>query len=264
MKRMSQIKNKELIVFDMDGTLTPSKSIADREMVGFLLRLLEKKHVAVIGGGKYALFREQLLGPLPRRDARLKNLFLFPTTANAFYRYENGWKNIYKFNLSRREKTKIRKAFKEVFREVGYLPPEKVYGTTLEDRMTQMSFSPLGQDIVKALGEKGIQLKEEWKKENNRLRLKIAKLLQKKLPHLEVRVGGITTIDITRKGGDKAYGIHQIKEYLHVPIARMLFIGDALYPGGNDYAAKRTGVQCIAVRDPEDTKKIIKKILKEA
>jgi HAD superfamily hydrolase (TIGR01484 family) len=259
---MSSFNKKELIVFDLDGTLTPSKSMADREMVAILLRLLEKRKVAVIGGGKYAQFRGQFLSRFPRRDERLANLFLFPTTSNAFYRYRNGWKNVYTLNLPPRTKSNIRKAFKEVFKAIDYVRPKKIYGVTLEDRGTQMSFSPLGQDVVAALGGKGIRLKEQWKAQNDPLRLRIAKLLEKRLPDLEVHVGGLTTIDITRKGIDKAYGVRQIEKYLHIPIRNMVFIGDALFPGGNDYAAKRSGVQCIAVRNPEDTKKIIRAILR--
>lgn len=264
MENMKPLGSKELIVFDLDGTLTPSKSIAGREMGNLLLRLLEKKRVAVIGGGKYGQFREQFLARLPKRDPRLANLSLFPTTSNAFYRYRNGWKNVYTLDLSKREKTEIRKVFKSVLKEVGFVRPKKIYGVMLEDRGTQMSFSPLGQDIVTALGVKGIHLKEQWKKKNDPLRFKIAKFLGKRLPKLEVHVGGITTIDITRKGIDKAYGVRQIEKYLHVPIKKMVFIGDALYPGGNDSAAKKTGIDCISVRGPADTKKIIKKILKTA
>ncbi len=261
-RRPSSLAAKDLIVFDMDGTLTPSKSAADRAMAGLLLRLLEKKRVAVIGGGKYALFREQLLARLPRRDARLRNLFLFPTTANAFYRYRNGWKNVYAMRLAPREKAAIRAALRAVLKEVRYARPKKVYGAALEDRGTQMSFSPLGQDIVARLGGKGIRMKEAWKRAHDALRFRMARLLAKRLPELEVRVGGLTTIDITRKGIDKAYGIREIAKRLRVPVRRMVFIGDALYPGGNDYAARRTGVRCIAVRGPADTKKIIQKILR--
>src|SRR5262249_14809304 len=125
---------KKLIIFDLDGTLAPSKSVADKEMIGLLLKLLESKKVAVIGGGKYELFKMQLLARMPKKDDRLKNLFLFPTTSNAFYRYHNGsWKNIYAFNLSAREKASIRSAFKETLKEINYVPPKKVYGVTLED-----------------------------------------------------------------------------------------------------------------------------------
>jgi phosphomannomutase len=255
--------DKKLIVFDLDGTLAPSKSIADKEMIGLLLLLLEKKRVAVIGGGKYALFKKQLIDRFPRRDERLKNLSLFPTTSNAFYRYHDGnWKNVYNLVLPKQEKVRIKRAFKEVLKDIDYVPPKKVYGPTLEDRQTQMSWSPLGQEIVTVLGTKGIGHKEQWKKENDPVRFKIAKLLQKKLPHLEVHVGGITTIDITRKGIDKAYGVRQIKKHLNIPISKMVFIGDALYPGGNDYAAKKTGIDCIRIDGPEDTKRIIKKLIK--
>jgi len=78
-----------------------------------------------------------------------------------------------------------------------------------------------------------------------------------------VHAAGFTTIDITRRGIDKAYGIRQIEKYLHIPIGTMLFIGDALYRGGNDAPAKKTGVQTIAVSGPKDTIAIIKKILND-
>ena len=257
---------KDLIIFDLDGTLTPSKSFMDSAMADLLLRLLEKKKVAIIGGGKYAQFKTQLLSRLPRRDGRFRSLFLFPTTASSFYRYSktNTWKNIYASKLSRAEKAMIRMAFRKTLRDVNYRPPEKVYGPTLEDRETQMSFSPLGQEIVTRLGKKGIRMKVVWKKKNDALRLRIAKLLGKRLPRLEVRVGGITTIDITRKGIDKAYGVRQIKKTLRTPISKMLFIGDALYRGGNDAAAKKTGIDCVAVKGPAETKKIIRRLLATA
>jgi phosphomannomutase len=258
---MNKYQKKRLIVFDLDGTLAPSKSVADKTMANLLLRLLEKKKVAVIGGGKYSLFQMQLLNRLPKRDARLSNFFLFPTTSNAFYRYKNGWKNVYTLSLSQSEKLGIKKAFRETLKEIKYVPPQKTYGVILEDRGTQVSFSPLGQDIVTALGNEGIRLKEKWKKENNPLRFKIAKLVGKKLPKLEVHVGGLTTIDVTRKGIDKAYGVRQIKKMLKIQIKDMLFVGDALYPGGNDYAARKTGIQCISVRGPKDTERVIKQII---
>jgi HAD superfamily hydrolase (TIGR01484 family) len=258
---MKSINGKELIVFDLDGTLTPSKSPAHKDMITLILRLLEKKHIAVIGGGKYGQFQNQLIDRLPKRDPRLAKLSLFPTTSNAFYRYRNGWKNVYTLSLPAKDKANIRKAFREVLKEVGFVRPKKVYGPLLEDRGTQMSFSPLGQEIVTALGDKGIRLKEQWKEKNDALRFKIVKLLGKRLPHLEVHAGGLTTIDVTRKGIDKAYGVRQIEKYLHVPVRKMLFVGDALYPGGNDYAAKKTGVQCMRVDGPEDTAKIIKRLI---
>ena len=255
-------RGKDLIVFDMDGTLTPSKSVADREMVGLLLRLLEKKKVAVIGGGRYTLFQEQLIERLPKRDRRLDHLYLFPTTSTAFYRYQNGkWKNVYVLMLPARVRAKIKSAFREVFAEMHYEHPEKTYGEIVEDRGTQVSFSALGQDIVAKLGKRGIRMKAEWRARYTPLKLKMAKAVAKKLPGLEVHAAGFTTIDVTRKGIDKAYGVRQIEKYIHVPIKKMLFVGDALFPGGNDYAARKSGVQCMPVEGPEDTKKIIRALI---
>ncbi len=257
------LKKKKLIVFDMDGTLTPSKAPMDPAMSRLLVRLLAVKKVAVIGGGKYGLFKKQLLAPFKKCPAALlKNMFLFPTTSTTFYRYDGGWKNVYTLTLSVRERAKIIKAFRDVLKETKYVLPEKTYGKTIEDRGTQVSFSPLGQDIVAYCGEKeGVRRKEEWKKKYEPMRVKVADILAKRLTEFEVHRGGLTTIDVTRKGIDKAYGIRAIERQLKVPVRDMVFVGDALYSGGNDSAARRTGVDCIAVRNPEETKEIIKKIL---
>ncbi len=263
MEGMQPLSKKSLIVFDLDGTLAPSKSPLEPNMSKALVALLEKKKVAVIGGGSYEQFKSQLLAPFKCSPSLLKHFFIFPTTSMAFYRYNKGWKKVYRKVLKESEKKKILRAFDEVYKAVGYVHPKKVWGDVIEDRVTQMSFSPLGQKVVDELGsKKGIALKEKWRKDNDVLRLRMARLLGKKLKGFEVRAGGITTIDITRKGIDKAYGVRQIEKVLNIPIKDMVFIGDALYPGGNDAAAKKTGVQTIATSGPRETIKIIKKILK--
>ena len=150
----------------------------------------------------------------------------------------------------------------EVLNAIRYRPPKKVYGRVIEDRGTQITFSALGQDVVKILGKKhGVLLKDQWAKEHGRIKMKIARLLQKRLPEFEVRAAGYTSIDVTHKGIDKAYGLRQITKYTGVKIRGMLFIGDAIFPGGNDYAIVRTGVDYIPVKGPEDTKRIIRAIL---
>ncbi len=257
----TKFKNKDLIVFDLDGTLTPSKSNMEPDMSRALAALLAWKKVAVIGGGSWPQFRRQFLAELSCPRAFFVNLFLFPMTATSFYRYRGGWKKIYSMKLSRAEVRHIQKAFQETFHEMNYLPPAKTYGRVIENRGSQVTFSALGQDVVARLGKKGLLLKEKWRRENTPIKLKMARLLIKKLPQLEVRAAGFTSIDITKKGIDKAYGVRQIAKYLHTPIRKMLFVGDALFRGGNDAAAKKTGIQCVAVRGPKDTKKIIEKLL---
>ncbi len=262
---MANYNGIRLFVFDLDGTLTPSKSVADREMVGLLLRLLCEKRVAVIGGGKYELFKEQLVRRLPRRDARLANLFLFPTSSTAFYRFKGGkWVRVYSHGLSLAERKKIKAAFAAAFEKIRYEHPARTYGPVIEDRGTQITFSALGQEIVRKLGvRRGLALKEEWNR-NHDVRPRLMKALKKLLPKFEVRQGGLSSVDVTRKGIDKAYGIGQIEKHLHIPRAKMFFVGDAIFPGGNDYAVVRTGVDYIKVKGPEETKKIIRAALEDA
>jgi len=248
-------RGKSLIIFDLDGTLTESKANLAPDMSRALAALLTKKKVAVIGGGTYQQFREQFTAKLTVPRALLGNLFLFPTTSTSFYRYRKGWKKVYGMTLGKTDRQNIKRAFASAFTINHYRHPHKVWGEIIEDRGTQITFSALGQRAP-------LRSKEAWNK-NHDVRPRLMKTLHKLVPAFEVRRGGLTSIDVTKKGIDKAYGVRQIKKVLKIPIKKMLFVGDALYPGGNDYAARRTGVDCIAVRGPKDTKRIIQQIIAE-
>jgi hypothetical protein len=52
-----------------------------------------------------------------------------------------------------------------------------------------------------------------------------------------------------------------VENLLDITIAEMIFIGDALFPGGNDYPAEQAGVVSIRVRDPDETKRLIETII---
>lgn len=257
LKNLDQVpKDIKLIVFDLDGTLAESKSDIDEEMAGLLEKLLKKYSVAVIGGGKYELFHSQLISKLSLSGELLKKLFLFPTTSTAFYKYnKDKWQCVYNNKFSAEDKKKIFNSFDRVFGELNY-HPEDVYWKTVEDRDSEITFSALGQNAP-------LDLKEAWKRENSDLKMKIVEMLKKYLPDMEVRAAGYTSIDITRKGIDKEYGLKKIKEYLGVSFDDMLFIGDALFEGGNDEAAMKTGVSCFEVKTPEDTKKIVRRLISD-
>ena len=93
-----------------------------------------------------------------------------------------------------------------------------------------------------------------------RKRKTIRAILDGSLPDFSVRLGGATSIDVTLPGIDKAYGIRKLRDVLGIPIAEMIYVGDALFPGGNDYPARETGAVCIQVRDPNETKRVIEAI----
>ena len=130
---------------------------------------------------------------------------------------------------------------------------EKVWGELIEDRGSQITFSALGQEAP-------LEEKEKWDPDFTK-RKKMKAILDTLIPEFSVRLGGATSIDVTKPGIDKAYGIRKLRDILGIAIEEMIFIGDALFPGGNDYPAKQAGVVSIRVRDPEETKRVIEAII---
>ncbi len=252
-------KKKKIMVFDLDMTLTESKTPMDHETTKLLEELLHYRDVAVIGGGLYRKFQEQLIDPLKIDSDLLKRLYLFPTNATTFYRFATKeWKQVYANNLDEGEKRKIMAAFEKAFTELGYKHPEVTYGPMLEDRGSQISFSPLGQQCPPEI-KRAFSL--DPAKHYRQTRTDLIKILQRELPEVQVTAGGYTTIDVTEKGIDKAYGIKKISEILHHGIGEMVYVGDALFEGGNDYPAALTGVECIQVKGFQETKLLIRHII---
>lgn len=241
---------KKLIVFDLDGTLAESKSSLDDEMAALLSALLNSVKVAVISEGDWPQFEKQVLSNLPHDD-HLKKLSLLPTCGTKYYRYTECWKKIYSEDFSADEKEKIIGSLKQSI-DVSGFKVEKVWGETIEDRGSQITFSALGQQAP-------IKEKKEWDPDFNK-RKTIKGLLDKLIPGFSVRLGGTTSVDVTKPGIDKAYGIKKLRDILGIGIDEMIFIGDALFPGGNDYPAKEAGVVSIQVRDPQESKRVIEAI----
>ena len=242
---------KKLIVFDLDGTLAESKSSLDAEMASLLTALLGVVKVAVISGGNWPQFEKQLLSNLPH-DVHLKNLSLLPTCGTKFYKWDSGWKMLYSENFTIKEKEKIIKSLKQVI-EISNFKVEKIWGEVIEDRGSQITFSALGQQAP-------IDEKKKWDPDFAK-RKKMKEALDKLIPEFSVHLGGSTSVDVTKPGIDKAYGIIKLRDTLGVSIQDMIFIGDAIFPGGNDYPAKEAGALSIQVRDPDESKRVIEAII---
>ena len=256
---------KQIVAFDVDGTLTESKSALDEEMAELVCKLLSKTKVVIISGGSFTQFQKQILNYLECPNSNLKNLYLLPTNGSSFFifkdlptpaqagRQAGKWERVYSETLTSNEKEKIFDAFSRAFKDIAFVIPKKIYGILLEDRDTQITFSGLGSDAP-------IELKEVWDPDHKK-RLGLKKALEKYIPEFEVSIGGTTSLDITRKGIDKAYATKKIMEYLSVSKENIVFIGDALFPGGNDYSVKEFGIETIEVKSPQDTKRVIEALL---
>lgn len=242
---------KQLIVFDLDGTLAESKSDVDEEMVALLDSLLSVAKVAIISGGDWPQFEKQILSH-NFASSGLKNLSLLPTCGTKFYGYKSDWVLIYSEDLTVAEKKKIVSSLRIASELLGFVPL-KTWGDVIEDRGSQITFSALGQNAP--LDEKKVWDPDFSKRKQMQL------LLSKSIPEFSVRLGGTTSIDVTRAGIDKAYGIEKLTEILGIDKPNMIFVGDALFPGGNDYAVKEAGVESIQVRDSTETKRVIETIV---
>lgn len=249
---------KKLIAFDLDGTLAPSKSPLPDRMGSLIGELLKHYEVCVISGGKFGQFETQLLGGLEASPAELQQLHIMPTCGTRYYLYDvtqQSWKMQYAEDIPEGDKQKIVDALNKGFDDLNFRE-KKTYGETIEDRGSQITFSVLGQDIVTELGEKGVELKEAWDPDNKK-KLALRDYIAPLIPDYEVRVGGVTSIDVTKLGIDKAYGINKLLSMLKLSVDEVLFVGDRLQEGGNDYPVKAMGVDCIAVEKWQDTALII-------
>lgn len=243
---------KKAIVFDLDGTLAESKQSLDAEMAALLSELLYVKKVAIVSGGGLAQIQKQVVNKLPDAEG-FKNLFIFPTKGAMMYAFDGkAWVQKYEKALTKDDKEKIRGAFAKVMKEVDFLPKEH-FGEVLEDRETQFTFSALGQNAP-------TDLKKDWDPDVKKRQI-LKKLLEQYIPEFQIEIGGSTSIDITEKNIDKAFALEQLCKYENLTISEILFIGDAIFPGGNDYAVVKTGVDTIKVNDYNETKDIIKNII---
>lgn len=244
----------KLIAFDLDGTLAESKQRLSADMGELLAQLMRKMPVAVMSGASFKQFEVQFLPALPD-DANLTNLYLFPTSAAQCYGYEDGWVPKYDHSFTKVEREVILQALAQCMEETHFSEePSSVRGERIEDRGAQISFSALGQQAP-------VEEKEKWKAAHNSERKALYAALIKKLPGLSINMGGLTSIDITRAGINKAYGIRQLAGLTSISVPEMLYVGDALEEGGNDSVVLETGVHTHEVLGPKETATLIEEVL---
>jgi len=249
------IMTKKVIAFDLDDTLAITKSPISDRMGELLAQLLEKYDICVISGGSFEQFRIQIVDRLEASSRALTRLHLMPTCGTKYYRYDElseDWQLQYENSLTEDQKQRVTKALEDGAKKLG-LWEENPYGDIIEDRGSQITFSALGQ---KAPAE----AKYAWDPTGEK-KLKLRDYIAPFLTDLEVRVGGTTSVDVTMIGVDKAYGMQKLTEEINISKDDILFIGDKLQEGGNDYPVKAMGIDTIEVNRWEDTALVLEGIL---
>jgi HAD superfamily hydrolase (TIGR01484 family) len=235
-----------LVAFDLDDTLAPSKGAIDPRIAALLLALLDKVEVAIISGGNETQFRSQVIAQLGDIDeGSASRLHLLPTCGTRYLRHDGtDFAPLYAHDLTPAQTAGALTALREEAERRGLWETEP-WGEIHEDRGSQITFSALGQKAPR-------DAKHAWDPDGAK-REALRDAVAARLPDLEVRSGGSTSIDITLAGIDKAFGMRQLAEHTSIPLTSMLFYGDRLDEGGNDYPVLAIGVPSVAVEGWEDT-----------
>jgi len=246
----------KLVAFDLDGTLAESKQPMALDMGEALGELLEKIPVAVLSGASFAQFETQFLPAMPD-SVHFDHLYLFPMNAARCYVWKDGqWQMQYDHSFSDVERARIMQALHEAMEETGFAeepPRPQEWGERIEDRGAQITFSGLGQKAP-------VEEKKKWDPTKAKRRPLFEALLRR-LSDFSIGLNATTSIDITHKGINKAYGIHQLIKLTDISVSEMLYIGDALREGGNDSIVKDTGIKTQEVFGPQETLTLIKDML---
>ena len=241
------------VLFDLDDTLAESFCAPSPEILAGVQKLLERIPIAIITGATFPRMHEQFLSSLethPRAD----QLYIFPTSSAQGYVFTDGaWKLLYDLSLNEESRTRIKKAIEDAVNSLEVLHNIPHYGERLIDKGAQIAYTHVGVDASK-------EVKDSWDPDGAK-RQALWSALKKSLPEFEVLMGGITTIDITLKDVNKSHSVAWLSDRLGIPASDMLYVGDALYEGGNDAVVIPTGIQTRSVSGPAETQQVINELL---
>lgn len=262
------IQLKKIIAFDLDGTLAESKQSMTEEMAKLLISLAKVAKVVIISGGSIYQFKKQFVPALleiehdsmdlVQASLNLKNIILLPTSGSVQFEYDiekKEWVEKFAHPFSEELQVQVMNLLTEIIshRREEFEIPETHFGEYIENRGTQITFSGLGQDAPS--GEKSL-----WDPTASK-RKKIADLLEETIPQIHAHIGGMTSIDILPRGFDKAEGLKVLLARLGLPLTDMLFVGDAVFEGGNDYSPKVAGIETVGIKNPAETAFLISALL---
>ncbi len=245
---MIDLSKKKVIIADVDGTICESCQQITEEMAQEINQLIKKGYTFafISGTGLESLKRMVSSG------VKEEHYLLATTGTNCTKVRKEEIETLYNHSLPKKDKDKIVAAFEKLVNCYN-IKSWTTKEDQIQDRDSQITLSAIGRH---APTEEKAKYDPDGKK-----RLEWVEFLRKELneEEYEIKVAGTTSIDITLKGMDKEKGIRNIATHLGVPFSQILFFGDKIFPGGNDYPATKV-VDCISVEKPEDTLKKLKEM----
>ena len=214
----------KIYIFDVDGTLTPSRLPMTKEFQKFFKEWIKKNKFYLVTGSDLPKLQEQMCF----YDIEAEGIFT--CCGNQFWKPDPSIVNtsaelIYdnKFEMTNKLKSSL-----EVMLMSSQYPHR--YGNHIEDRGSMVNFSVVGRNCTQEQREKYY----EWDKEKGERR-KMSIFLKNKFKDLDAVIGGQISIDIYPKGNDKSQVLNVIEQERLTPPSEYIFIGDGIENGGNDY-----------------------------
>ena len=227
-------------IFDVDGTLTPSRGKIDEKFSQFFFDFCTLNHVYLVTGSDKPKTVEQIGNVIYGMAKRVYNCSGSEVWEGSRQIKADEWK------IPMHVKTWLQDKLEE-----SSFPLRT--GLHIEGRSGMVNFSVVGRNAT--LGERKLYVKHDI--ENNERNL-IAELFEERFPKIQAKVGGETGIDIFPLGSDKSQILRDFD-----PNDELHFFGDAMHPAGNDYPLKKIMLDndlgiCYNVRDYVHTWELLK------
>jgi HAD superfamily hydrolase (TIGR01484 family) len=244
------IKHKKIIICDVDETICETCQVVSDEMANQINIMIKSGYeFAFISGTKVTDLQKMLSSKIKERHH-----ILATTGTNYTYMENNMGSCVYNLKFKDEEKQEIIQALNNTIEHFNIVSMT-THEDQLQDRDSQITLSAIGRnapiELKKAYDPDG-EIRQTWKK-----------FLKDHLDQTkyDIKIGGTTSLDVTKKGLDKEWGIKEFCQNKRLKLNQVLFFGDKIYPGGNDFPATKI-VDCVSVKNPDETLKKLKEIAK--
>jgi phosphomannomutase len=255
-------KMKNIVLFDLDGTLTPPREEMTKSMTQGLFNLLKHSEVGIVTGSPLEYVREQCQNLLCSQNDLLESLMIFPCNGTQEYSWDIDTKSFLRVGSTNMAEALGHKEFESIMQKLVHAQSSIVdehdiplTGHFISYRESMINWCPIGRNATAEDRKRFLAVDEK-----HGIRDKILLKLRLNLNLDKVRVvkGGQTSFDIYPVGWDKTYVLSRLDDFESIT-----FVGDACHSGGNDYElyVSEELSHRYHVSSPGETEKIIEENL---
>ena len=256
---------KKIVLFDMDGTLTPPRKELDRDLIPALRELAKISEIGIVTGSDHNYVLQQMGLLMENTEIRYKLHILpcngtkyYPPPLSASHKHELTFEKNMREELGEMHFSSI---MQQILRRQAqlHLYNLPLTGHFVDYRGSMINWCPIGRNAT--LDERSAFVEFDRGFSHGNFRNIVAEQLREEFKNsnidLSIKTGGETSFDIYPKGWDKTFALQ------HFPDKEIWFIGDKCHEGGNDEEIYKALLpnNSFSVESPTETKDIIEKVL---